>query len=96
MTPDVSIPLTGGDPVAVALNDPAIMARLSNAARAFLGKRVGELSPAQRTAETEVIVQEAVSRAWNHRDRFDGSKEIVKWLVGFVINVARIREESLA
>ena len=89
MTRDLSIPLAGDGPVAVALNDPAIRARLNNAARAFLGKRAGELTPAQRTAEAEVIVQEAASRAWDRRDRFDGSKEVVKWLVGFVINVSR-------
>ena len=59
-----------------------------NAARAFLGKRAG-YSPAQRTAEAEVIVQEAASRAWDRRDRLDGSKDVVKWLVGFVINVSR-------
>lgn len=75
--------------MAVALNDPAVRVRLSNAARAFLGKRAGDLSSAQRTAEAEVIVQEAASRAWDRRDRFDGSKEVVKWLVGFVINVSR-------
>jgi RNA polymerase sigma-70 factor (ECF subfamily) len=89
MTRDVSIPLAGDEPVAVALNDPAIRVRLSNAARAFLGKRAGELSPIQRTAEAEVIVQEAASRAWSRREQFDGSKEVVKWLVGFVINVSR-------
>ena len=59
MMRDVSIPLAADDPVAVALNDPAIRTRLWNAARAFLGKRAAELSPTQRTAEAEVIAQEA-------------------------------------
>lgn len=86
---DVSIPLAADDPVAVALNDPAIQTRLWNAARAFLGKRAAELSPTQRTAEAEVIAQEAAARAWKRRDQFDASRDIVKWLVGFVVNVAR-------
>jgi RNA polymerase sigma-70 factor, ECF subfamily len=86
---DVSIPLAAEDPVAIALNDPTIRTRLWNAARAFIGKRGAELSPTQRAAEAEVITQEAAARAWKHRDRFDASRDIVKWLVGFVINVAR-------
>ncbi len=89
MMRDVSIPLAADDPVAVALNDRAIQTRLWNAARAFLGKRGAELSPTQRTAEAEVIAQEAALRAWKGRDKFDASRDIVKWLVGFVINVAR-------
>lgn len=89
MMRDVSIPLAADDPVAVALNDRAIQTRLWNAARAFLGKRGAELSPTQRTAEAEVIVQEAAARAWKRREQFDASRDIVKWLVGFVINVAR-------
>src|SRR5690349_9383867 len=89
MTRGVSIPLGADDPVAAALNDPAIQIRLGNAARAFLGKQAAELTSTQQTAEAEAIAQEAVSRAWKHRDRFDASRDIVKWLVGFVINVAR-------
>jgi RNA polymerase sigma-70 factor (ECF subfamily) len=75
--------------VAVALSDPAIQIRLRNAARAFLARRSSELSPTQRTADVEAITQEAASRAWKRRDQFDASREVVKWLVGFVINVAR-------
>jgi RNA polymerase sigma factor (sigma-70 family) len=89
MMQGVSIPPAADDPIAVALNDPAIQTRLWNAARAFLGKRVGKLSPTERTAEAEVITQEAAARAWKRRDQFDASKDVVKWLVGFVINVAR-------
>src|SRR5262245_46516560 len=89
MMRDVSIPLAADDPVAVALNDPAIRARLRNAARAFLLKRGAEFSSTERTAEVEAITQEAAARAWEHRGRFDASREIVKWLVGFVINVSR-------
>jgi RNA polymerase sigma-70 factor (ECF subfamily) len=57
--------------------------------RSFLGKRAAELSPAQRTAEAEVLAQEAAARAWKHRDRFDASRDVVKWLVGYIVNVAR-------
>jgi len=86
---DVSTPLAENHPVAVALNDPAIQIRLLNAARAFLGRRSGELSLTQRTEEAKAIAQEAASRAWKRRDQFDASKDVVKWLVGFVINVVR-------
>src|SRR5271165_5235075 len=89
MSRDVSLPLAADDPVAVALNEPAVRTRLWNAARAFLGKRAAELSPTQRTAEAEVIAQEAAARAWKRRNQFDASRDIVKWLVGFVVNVAR-------
>jgi RNA polymerase sigma-70 factor (ECF subfamily) len=89
MTQDVSVPLAGDGPVAVALNDPAVRTRLTNAARAFLGRQAEGRSPAQWTAEAEAIVQEAAFRAWSRRERFDESKDIVKWLVGFVINVSR-------
>lgn len=86
---DVSIPQAAGDPVAVALNDPDIQIRLRNAARAFLGTRGAELTPIQRAAEAEVLVQEAASRAWKRRDHFDGTRDVVKWLVGFVMKVAQ-------
>lgn len=85
----MSVPLAADHPVAVALNDPAVQIRLANAARALLGKRAAELSTTQRTAEAEVIVQETASRAWKHRDRFDASRDVVKWLIGFIVNVAR-------
>jgi RNA polymerase sigma-70 factor (ECF subfamily) len=86
---DVSLPLASDHPVAVALKDAAVQLRLANAARALLGRRAAELSPTQRAAEAEVITQEAALRAWMHRDRFDASRDVVKWLVGFIINVAR-------
>ena len=86
---DVSLPPASDHPVAVALKDSAVRLRLSNAARALLGKRAAELSPTQRTAEAEVIVQEAAARAWKHRDQFDVSRDVVKWLIGYIVNVAR-------
>lgn len=89
MTADVSIPVTDDHPVAMALNDPAIRARLECAARAFLGRQAIRLSATERTAEAQVIVQEAVARAWKLRDRYDSSGNVVNWLVGFVRNVAR-------
>jgi RNA polymerase sigma-70 factor (ECF subfamily) len=89
MSRDVSLPLAADEPVAVALNEPAIRTRLVNAARAFLGKRAAALTPIQRGAEAEAVAQEAIARAWKNRDQFDASKDVVKWLVGFVVNVAR-------
>jgi RNA polymerase sigma-70 factor (ECF subfamily) len=89
MMRDVSLPLASDHPVAVALKDSTVRLRLSNAARALLGKRAAELSPTQRTAEAEVIVQETAARAWKHRDRFDASRDVVKWLIGYIVNVAR-------
>ncbi len=85
---DVSLPLTSDHPVAVALEDAELKLRLTNAARAFLEKRATELSPTQRAAEVEVIVQEAAARAWRHKDRFDASRDVVKWLIGYIVNVA--------
>src|SRR5438552_2301556 len=88
MIRDVSLPLDADDPLAAALKDPAVKIRLRNAARAFLGKRGAGLSPIQRAAEAEAIVQEAEYRAWKNRDRFDAARDIVKWLIGFVTYVA--------
>jgi RNA polymerase sigma-70 factor (ECF subfamily) len=89
MTRDVSLPPASDHPVAVALKDSTVRLRLSNAARALLGKRAADLSPTQRTAEAETIVQEAAARAWKHRDRFETSRDVVKWLIGYIVNVAR-------
>jgi RNA polymerase sigma-70 factor (ECF subfamily) len=89
MMRDVSLPPASDHPVAVALKDATVQLRLANAARTLLGKRAAELSPTQRTAEAEVIVQEAAMRAWKHRDRFDASRDVVKWLIGYLVNVAR-------
>lgn len=89
MTRDVSLPPASEHPVAVALKDSAVRLRLSNAARTLLGKYAVELSPTQRSAEAEVLVQEASTRAWEHRDRFDASRDVVKWLIGHIVNVAR-------
>jgi RNA polymerase sigma factor (sigma-70 family) len=89
MMRDVSLPLAADHPVAAALKDQAVQLRLGNAARALLGKRVADLTAIQRTAEAEAIAQEAVARAWKHRDRFDGSRDVVRWLVGFIVHVAQ-------
>lgn len=89
MMRDVSLPLAFDHPVAVALKDTAIRLRLENAARAFFGRRAAELSSAQRAAEAEVIVQEVAARAWKQRDRFDASRDVVKWLIGFIVHVAQ-------
>jgi RNA polymerase sigma factor (sigma-70 family) len=85
----VFIPAEESDPVAVALNDASVHARMNAAARAFLGRQATLMTATQRVAEAEVIVQEAASRAWARRSRFDRSKDVVFWLVGFVRNVVR-------
>jgi RNA polymerase sigma-70 factor (ECF subfamily) len=84
------------DPVGAALQDSAVQARLTAAARAIFGKRGDELSRVERIAEAHAIVQEAALRAWARREQFDASRDVVKWLVGFVMNVAReqVRERS--
>jgi RNA polymerase sigma-70 factor (ECF subfamily) len=89
MKVDAAAPFAADDPVAAALNDPEVRSRLGSAARAFLGPRGAELTATQRTAQAEAIVQEAAARAWTRRDQFDASRDIVRWLVGFVVNVAR-------
>jgi len=89
MMPELSIAQAENDPIAAALKDPACLVRLWSAARAFLQRRSRELSPIQRTEEANVIVQEAILRALERRGRFDETRDAVKWLVGFVSNVAR-------
>lgn len=89
MTTDVSSPFAAGDPVAAALKDPQVLERLDNTARAVLGPRARGLSASQVTAEVEVIRQEALKRAWVHRERFDPAKgDPGQWLNGFVAKVA--------
>lgn len=89
MMRELSIAQTEDDPIGAALKDPQVQVRLWNAARAALQRRGRELSPIQRTEEAKVIVQEASLRAWQRRSQFDGSRDAVNWLVGFVSNVAR-------
>jgi RNA polymerase sigma-70 factor (ECF subfamily) len=83
--------LAEDDPVAVALADQTVVTRLQNAARAFFGSWGAHISRTERDGEIEVILQEVRLRALRHRERFDPSKDIVTWLVGFVRNVARER-----
>lgn len=45
--------------------------------------------------DRESIAQEALARAWAHRDRFDATRGTGEaWLFGFVRNVARERHRS--
>jgi DNA-directed RNA polymerase specialized sigma24 family protein len=89
MTADARASGTERDPVAAAVADPAVGARLIAAARALLGRRAHSLPATQRSAEAEEIVSEAAKRALQRRDRFDPTRHVVTWLVGFVSNVAR-------
>ena len=88
MIHDLSIPVALNDPVAAALSDLGNLTRMENVARAFLGKGAG-VSSTQRTEEAKAIVQEAAFRALKRRDRFDSTKNVLNWLVGFVMNVVR-------
>jgi RNA polymerase sigma-70 factor (ECF subfamily) len=89
MTVGVTPPVAEADPVGAALNDPAVRIRLLAAARAFLAGRIFNLPPPQRGPEAEVIVQKAGLRAWERRAEYDPSRDIVRWLVAFVVNVTR-------
>lgn len=89
MAVETSTTGTESDPLAAALTDPTVGARLTAAARAFLGRRAATLTATQRGAEAEELVAEAKQRAWARRDRFDPSQDVVAWLVTFVSNVAR-------
>jgi RNA polymerase sigma-70 factor (ECF subfamily) len=91
MTRDVAISPASEHPVAVALADAETRLRMNNAALASLGRRAADLSATQRAAEAEAIVQEAALRAWNHRNQFDGSRDVLRWLLGYINNVTRER-----
>jgi RNA polymerase sigma-70 factor (ECF subfamily) len=89
MKVDAPSPTAADDPVEAALRDTEVLKRLNGAARATLGRRARAMSHAQRVAEAEAIAQEAVVRALARRDQFDPARDVVKWLVGFITNVAR-------
>lgn len=89
MTVESSTAGAENDALAVALTDRTVGTRLSAAAKAFLGRRAAAVTAAQQIAEAEEIVAEARKRAWERRDRFDPSRDVVAWLVVFVSNVAR-------
>jgi RNA polymerase sigma factor (sigma-70 family) len=82
-------PVAETDPVRAALSDSTVQVRLQAAARVFLSSRAFNLSPARRSVEAEEIVQKAKLRALEHQADYDSSREIVPWLVGFVLNVTR-------
>ena len=66
----------------MAVADAAVGTRLLNAARAFLG-------PRGLVHEADDIVQEARTRALERSRKYDPTRDLVCWLVGFVVNVAR-------
>lgn len=84
MSVGITTPVAEPDPVAAAVADPAVGVRLRNAARAFLGPR----GYAQDAAD---MVQEAVARALKRSHAYDPTRDVVCWLVGYVVNVARER-----
>ncbi len=84
------------DPVATALADAEVSRRLLAAARAFLSRRASTLTALQRVAEAEQIISEVRARALARRGDYDSNRDVVNWLVGFVINVARDHLRELA
>jgi RNA polymerase sigma-70 factor, ECF subfamily len=84
MSVGITTPVAEPDPVAAALADPAVGVRLRNAALAYLGAR----GYAQDAAD---VVQEAVARVLKRCHAYDPTRDVVCWLVGFVVNVARER-----
>ncbi len=77
------------DPVYSALADLGVRLRLHAAGRAFLGCRVDRLPRTQRDEEANAIVSETAVRALQRRNQFDPTRDVVNWLIGIVLNVAR-------
>jgi len=86
---DVSSPTAENDPVSAALADPGVTRRLLAAAQSFLGRRAYTIPATQRAAEAEAIVSEARRRALQRRDRYDPTRDVVRWVIQFVSNVTR-------
>lgn len=84
MSVGITTPVADADPVAVALADPAVGARLLAAARTFLGAR----ALAHDAAE---VVNEAAVRALKRCRTYDPTRDVVCWLVGYVRNVVKER-----
>jgi RNA polymerase sigma factor (sigma-70 family) len=89
MSHDVSAPPVQDDPVVAALQDPDVRARMLNAARAVLSRRMAGMLVTQREKEAEVLFQSASLRALEIRDAYDGSRDVANWLAGIVTMVAR-------
>jgi RNA polymerase sigma-70 factor, ECF subfamily len=102
MQPDnisLTYPLAGQDvpdAVAAALGDQSVLCRLRNAASAMLRAWHRNVTPRQRLAEAEEIVQEAARRALARRSAYDPERSIVPWLAGFVTMVCKERTRSRA
>ncbi|MBA4190607.1 MAG: hypothetical protein C0467_21690 [Planctomycetaceae bacterium] len=89
MTAEVRVIAAESDPVSAALADPVVHGRLLAAARTCLGRRATTLSRTQRAAEAEEITSKTQMEALKRRASFDPSRDVVSWLVGFVVNVTR-------
>jgi RNA polymerase sigma-70 factor (ECF subfamily) len=89
MPADARATAAESDPVTAALADDVVCGRLTAAARAFLVRRPNPFSEAQHAAEAEEIVSKARLEALKRRYCYDPSRDVVAWLVGFVVNVAK-------
>lgn len=85
------LPAETPDPIAAALGDQAVLRRLHAAAAAMLRSWHRHLSPRQRRAEAEEVVQEAARRALARRSAYDSERRVVPWLAGFVAVVCKER-----
>ena len=89
MTGDNQAIAAESDPVAAALADQRVRDRLLAAGCAFLRRRPNSIPETQYVAEAEEIVAKAQLEALKRRSCFDASRDVVAWLVGFVVNVTR-------
>ena len=89
MTAGATINNAESDPVAVALANPEVIDRLNAATYTFLTSHLRRAFAIRLIAEAERVVSEARARAWAKRGEYDRDRDVVCWLVGFVINAAR-------
>jgi RNA polymerase sigma factor (sigma-70 family) len=89
MTAGPALNTAGADPVADAVANGDTARRLRGVARAALRRDLDGASDARLNAEAERIVAEACTRALTKWSDYDPTRNVVNWLVGFVVRVAR-------
>ena len=78
------------EPIRQALADREVLRRLLSTALATLRGR-SSLPALQRTAEAEEVVQESARRALARQAAYERGKDVLRWLVGFIILVCKER-----
>lgn len=89
MTADSQTSEAEKDPITTALEDGRVKERLLAAARSFLGQRAYNLSAAERQAQADEIVSNAIEKVWERRHDYQPNRDVVSWMVGFVCNITR-------